>query len=510
MSRSIRYPVPSSIQSKKSRQAAVAPNAENSNDSDRAASIDKQNNLCKRYAARERDGKRDSERDTIMKQSSAGKTRAVIDENIAANDRYAASCSADGRCTYDEKCAPGGGRATGKMGAVVCEASAIGRISTNDSPDCRTSAIDRISADRVGVNAVGRTGAISKVSSADKEITKAEAIAEAASKPMPGTAYSSRTPDTTKIDGIDPSPTASKTFSAKIHMIPVGLIRPNPSQPRKSFDDDAILRLSESIRQYGILQPLSVRASCSLPDDKLISGEIQLVGENQSYYEIIAGERRFRAAKLAGMTEVPCIILTVDSKKSAELAIIENIQREDLNIFEQAGAIASLIDIYKLTQEQIAGMLSVSQSYIANKLRILKLTSAERKLILESGLTERHARAILRIGDVNARIQALKMIITHEMNVSRTETYIEQLLVGDQNSQPASGKRKLILKDIRIFYNTIDRAIDTMERAGISVAKERRDGGDGVTELIIRISSKQPTTKRLPSERVKRSPIGIA
>lgn len=507
MSRSIRYPVPSSIQSKKSRQAAVAPNAENSNDSDRAASIDKQNNLCKRYAARERDGKRDSERDTIMKQSSAGKTRAVIDENIAANDRYAASCSADGRRTYDEKCAPGGGRATGKMGAVVCEASAIGRISTNDSP----SAIDRISAvDRVGVNAVDRAGAIAKVNSADKAITETEAIAEAASKPMPGTAYSSRTPDTTKIDGIDPSPTASKTFSAKIHMIPVGLIRPNPSQPRKSFDDDAILRLSESIRQYGILQPLSVRASCSLPDDKLISGEIQLVGENQSYYEIIAGERRFRAAKLAGMTEVPCIILTVDSKKSAELAIIENIQREDLNIFEQASAIASLIDIYKLTQEQIAGMLSVSQSYIANKLRILKLTSAERKLILESGLTERHARAILRIGDVNARIQALKMIITHEMNVSRTETYIEQLLVGDQNSQPASGKRKLILKDIRIFYNTIDRAIDTMERAGISVAKERRDGGDGVTELIIRISSKQPTTKRLPSERVKRSPIGIA
>lgn len=484
MSRSIRYPVPSSIQSKKSRQAAVAPNAENSNDSDRAASIDKQNNLCKRYAARERDGKRDSERDTIMKQSSAGKTRAFA----------------------GEKCAPGGGRATGKT-RTVCETSAIGRISTNDSP----SAIDRISAvDRVGVNAVDRTGAISKVSSADKAITETEAIAEAASKPMPGTAYSSRTPDTTKIDGIDPSPTASKTFSAKIHMIPVGLIRPNPSQPRKSFDDDAILRLSESIRQYGILQPLSVRASCSLPDDKLISGEIQLVGENQSYYEIIAGERRFRAAKLAGMTEVPCIILTVDSKKSAELAIIENIQREDLNIFEQASAIASLIDIYKLTQEQIAGMLSVSQSYIANKLRILKLTSAERKLILESGLTERHARAILRIGDVNARIQALKMIITHEMNVSRTETYIEQLLVGDQNSQPASGKRKLILKDIRIFYNTIDRAIDTMERAGISVAKERRDGGDGVTELIIRISSKQPTTKRLPSERVKRSPIGIA
>ncbi len=507
MSRSIRYPVPSSIQSKKSRQAAAMQNAANNYDSDRPASADKQNDLCKRYAARERDCKRDSERDTIMKQSSAGKTRAVIDENIAANDRYAASCSADGRRTYDEKCAPGGGRATGKMGAVVCEASAIGRISTNDSP----SAIDRISAvDRVGVNAVDRAGAIAKVNSADKAITETEAIAEAASKPMPGTAYSSRTPDTTKIDGIDPSPTASKTFSAKIHMIPVGLIRPNPSQPRKSFDDDAILRLSESIRQYGILQPLSVRASCSLPDDKLISGEIQLVGENQSYYEIIAGERRFRAAKLAGMTEVPCIILTVDSKKSAELAIIENIQREDLNIFEQAGAIASLIDIYKLTQEQIAGMLSVSQSYIANKLRILKLTSAERKLILESGLTERHARAILRIGDVNARIQALKMIITHEMNVSRTETYIEQLLVGDQNSQTASGKRKLILKDIRIFYNTIDRAIDTMERAGISVAKERRDGGDGVTELIIRISSKQPTTKRLPSERVKRSPIGIA
>lgn len=199
------------------------------------------------------------------------------------------------------------------------------------------------------------------------------------------------------------------------------------------------------------------------------------------------------------MTEIPCIIMTVDSKRSAELAIIENIQREDLNIFEQASAIASLIDIYNLTQEQAAEMLSVSQSYIANKLRILKLTSEERRLILESKLTERHARAILRIGDIKKRVQALKAIITHEMNVSRAEAYIEQLLVcgGDnaQDKRPCSGKRRLILKDIRIFYNTIDRAIDTMERAGISVAKERRDI-DGVTELIIRISSKSSENDR--------------
>lgn len=298
-------------------------------------------------------------------------------------------------------------------------------------------------------------------------------------------------PDTSKIDGVDPAPSASKTFSAKIHMIPADLIRPNPSQPRKSFDDEAILRLSESIKQYGILQPLSVRSSCSLPDEKLISGEIQLIGEDHTYYEIIAGERRFRAAKLAGMTKLPCIIMTVDSKKSAELAIIENIQREDLNIFEQASAIASLIDIYKLTQEQIAGMLSVSQSYIANKLRILKLTANERTLILESHLTERHARAVLRISDISARLQAIKTIIAHEMNVSKTEAYIEQLLsgsTGDKAARPITGKRKLVLKDIRLFYNTIDRAIDTIERAGISVAKERRDS-EGVTELIIRISS---------------------
>ncbi len=298
-------------------------------------------------------------------------------------------------------------------------------------------------------------------------------------------------PDTSKIDGIDPSPSASKAFSAKIHMIPADLIRPNPSQPRKSFDDEAILRLSESIKQYGILQPLSVRSSCSLPDEKLISGEIQLIGEDHTYYEIIAGERRFRAAKLAGMTKLPCIIMTVDSKKSAELAIIENIQREDLNIFEQASAIASLIDIYKLTQEQIAGMLSVSQSYIANKLRILKLTADERTLILESHLTERHARAVLRISDISSRLQAIKTIIAHEMNVSKTEAYIEQLLsgsTGDKAERPITGKRKLVLKDIRLFYNTIDRAIDTMERAGISVAKERHDS-EGVTELIIRISN---------------------
>ncbi len=268
----------------------------------------------------------------------------------------------------------------------------------------------------------------------------------------------------------------------KIHMLPIGNIYPNSAQPRTNFDDERIMKLAESVIRYGILQPLTVRFVANpLPYSEKDSLKAYS-------YELIAGERRLRAAKIAGFAEVPCIIIEADGRRAAELAIIENIQREDLNIFEQASAIGSLIDIYGLTQEQAAKALGLSQSSIANKMRLLKLTSPERKMIIEGSLTERHARALLKISDAGIRLSALTTIIKKELNVADSEALIDKYL-SDSEDSDASKRRKPVIKDIRIFYNTIDRAIDTMEKAGVIVAKEKHENEDTV-ELVIKINKR--------------------
>lgn len=284
--------------------------------------------------------------------------------------------------------------------------------------------------------------------------------------------------------------TAEHNDSGRIYALDPATISPNPAQPRKRFDDEAIIRLADSIRQYGILQPLSVRrlpAGDTTDTAQEHTDACPDTGKsNKPLYEIIAGERRLRAAKLLGLTEIPCIIIEADDRLSAELAIIENIQRENLNIFEQAGAIAALIDIYSLTQEQVARQLSASQSYVANKLRILRLTSAERSVILDNGLTERHARALLKIADGELRMKTLAHIASRGLNVAASETYIENVLTEDREER-AKGKRKLIIKDIRIFYNTVDHAVEVVRQAGIDITSDRREVGDGV-EFTIKIA----------------------
>lgn len=277
--------------------------------------------------------------------------------------------------------------------------------------------------------------------------------------------------------------TDNAEIAGKIYKIAVDRIVPNPSQPRRAFGDEATVRLADSIRQYGILQPLTVRR----PDPGYDERNDSETGFIDDVYELIAGERRLRAAKLIGLTEVPCIIIEADSMRSAELAIIENIQRENLNMFEQAGAIASLIDIYSLTQEQIAHRLSTSQSYIANKLRILRLTAEERYLILSNNLTERHARALLRISDSQLRKQAILHIAQKGMNVCASEEYIEKLLEPKKSEE--SARRTIIIKDIRILYNSIDHAVDIVRRSGIEVMTERRENDDTL-ELVIKIPRK--------------------
>lgn len=263
-----------------------------------------------------------------------------------------------------------------------------------------------------------------------------------------------------------------------IHQIEVSKIVPNPNQPRKDFADEAILKLADSIRQYGIIQPLTVRQT----------------GDG---YELISGERRLRASKELGMETVPCVIMNVNEMKSAEMSIIENLLREDLNIFEQAHAIETLIDTYDLTQEQIAKKLSNSQSFIANKLRLLRLGDEEREKILKNNLTERHARALLRIYDTDTRRKVLDRIIEEGLNVTRSEELIEKIIVSSKIEARDNIPSVRTFKDVKSFYLAIDRAIDSVKNSGINI-KSRRIENDEFTELTILIPKKES-----PKELVK-------
>ena len=245
-------------------------------------------------------------------------------------------------------------------------------------------------------------------------------------------------------------------------------IRPNRAQPRAEFEQNSIIRLADSIRRYGILQPLTVRVS--EPDD--IYG-----------YELIAGERRLRAAKMLGSLTVPCIVMEVGEQISAELAMIENLLREDLNMFEQAYGFRKLIDNHRLTQEEVARKMSLSQSAVANKLRLLRLTYEEQKLILESGLTERHARALLRLDHPQKRMRALQWIIDQKFNVQETEHYIEETLETEAaekkmtskqpDSQPDAFQGE---RDMMDMVQTLRRRVETWNKCGRAASMSVTNG----------------------------------
>ena len=249
----------------------------------------------------------------------------------------------------------------------------------------------------------------------------------------------------------------------RIVEIEASAIRPSPNQPRREFDTEALLSLSESIRRHGILQPPVVRR---------ISPDL---------YELIAGERRLRAACMAGMTVIPCLVRDGDERESAELAIIENLQRRDLDMFEEARAIATLCERYRLTQEQVGQKLSVSQSYVANKLRLLRLSEEARAVVLQGKLTERHARAALRLPE-EKRLAAVTRMASEGMNVSRAERYVDELLA----EKKPRGKHTGVIKDIRLFYNSLDRAMRLVREAGIGIVSRRREDDEKI-ELTIRI-----------------------
>ena len=273
----------------------------------------------------------------------------------------------------------------------------------------------------------------------------------------------------------------SMFLSRRVLYLPVSGIRANPNQPRRVFDEAALRELAESIRQYGILQPLTVRRA-------------------SSGYELIAGERRLRAAKIAGLRSVPCLLTAAGAESSSVLALIENIQRRNLHYFEEAAAIAQLIRTYGLSQEQAADKLGKSQSAVANKLRLLRLSPECAALLREHDLSERHARALLRLTDETERLAALKAIIARGMTVAQTEEYIEGLLDKSAVTPPAR-RPTYVIKDVRIFLNSVHHQLGIMQRAGVNANAEREDTDDEI-RLVIRI----PKQGKTPSAEQKMLP----
>lgn len=242
----------------------------------------------------------------------------------------------------------------------------------------------------------------------------------------------------------------------------------NPNQPRKYFDPEAIAQLAESIRQYGVLNPLTVRRAPG------------------GGYELVAGERRLRAARVAGLTDVPCLVIAADNEDSSAIALVENLQRRDLDFFEEAEGFRRLIDQYGLTQEEAARKVGKTQSAVANKLRLLRLSEQNMELIRSAGLTERHARCLLRLEQEADRINATNYIIEHDLNVNRAEQYIDTLLAEQQSPSAQGGERKVVrlIKDVRFFLNTLNRAVGVMVDAGIGATVDQTEEDDCLTLTI--------------------------
>ena len=261
-----------------------------------------------------------------------------------------------------------------------------------------------------------------------------------------------------------------ETAVNKVVELPISSIVPNPAQPRVIFDDYELSRLAVSIQQNGILQPLTVRRV-----------------ENSLTYELIAGERRLRACKLLNMTYVPCIIITASVKDSAVLAVLENLQRADLSFMEEAYAIKNLIDYYGFTQEEAAARLGTAQSTIANKLRLLKLTDDEKALVVKYKLTERQARALLRL-ESEKRPDAIHYIGINQLNTAQTDAYIDDLLKGKPHKPTV--RKRWTFRAVNLYINTFNKTIDAMKEAGINCETSKNRTEDFV-EYVVKIPLKQ-------------------
>lgn len=240
--------------------------------------------------------------------------------------------------------------------------------------------------------------------------------------------------------------------------LPIAAIVPNPSQPRVIFDDYELSQLAVSIQQNGMLQPITVRRL------------------DEFGYEIVSGERRLRAAKLINFEHVPCIIINANNENSAVLAILENIQRSDLNYIEEALAIKGLIDHFGITQEDCAAKLGIAQSTVANKLRLLRLTDEEKGMVLRYRLNERQARALLKLPPEKRKL-AIEKINAGLMNTAQSDKLIEEML-NEKNEVTAKPKKTWIFKQVGLYVNTLNQTIESMKKAGINCVAEQNKTED--------------------------------
>lgn len=249
-------------------------------------------------------------------------------------------------------------------------------------------------------------------------------------------------------------------------------VKPNPYQPRKTFTDERINELRDSIRQVGIIQPLVVRRL----------GQI---------YELVAGERRLRAAKAAGLTTVPVVVKTYTDQEVAQATLIENIQREDLNVLEEALAYDQLLNEFNFTQEELARRVGMSQSTIANKRRLLKLADEVKDLLLKGLLNERQARALLKIESQQTQAAVAQLAVVEDMTVKQVEEAVERYLNGESEVEAVAAAavkpvRKFFVKDVRIFVNSVRQAIDLMKKNGVAAQVQEKDE-EAYYEFVVRI-----------------------
>ena len=241
-----------------------------------------------------------------------------------------------------------------------------------------------------------------------------------------------------------------KTYmeTGRVVFLPARSIRPNPAQPRRVFREEALKELSESILRHGILQPLSVRRC-------------------EGGYELICGERRLRAAQMAGLTDVPCILMQMDDRESSMTAMVENLQRQDLDFVEEAQGISRLMGQFGMSQEQTARLLGKSQSAVANKLRLLRHSQPVLEALRRAELTERHARALLKLPDEDAKLRAIAEISRQGMSVARTESYVERLLAQPREKESSA--------NVAAFLNTLTQSLAKIQLSGIGAVSERRE-----------------------------------
>ena len=265
--------------------------------------------------------------------------------------------------------------------------------------------------------------------------------------------------------------------STRVLSLPVDSITPNPDQPRRTFAQQDLEELAASIRSLGLLQPLTVRRTAE-------------------GWELVAGERRLRAAKLAGLTHVPCLSLQIDSQHSSLLALVENLQRRDLDFWEEAMALNRLISHYHLSQEEAARRIGKSQSSVANKLRLLKLPVPALELLRDCGATERHARALLPLADPQLQVQTARQVAEQGLTVAQTEALVEQTLHPEQPLPPPPPVRRprrlFVVKDVRLFLNTVNRGMALMRSAGVKAQCQREDREEEIL-LTIHIPRKGPS-----------------